>query len=266
MGMHPEQLLISAVLRTGDFQAHQAHGITAEHFHDYRSEWDWLEDYCRQYDQTPSKAEFRHRWPDFVVKRADNIAALSAEVRQAHKRHPLLDLTNTVLDLVQAEDYDGAEAAITKAAARVADDSGDVVSLAARMLPGGSFILDGPSDVPSVWGNGQEVIWAEGEPFVIVGPDGVGKTTLAQQVALALVGIGPGKVLGFPVAPVKGRVLYLACDRPAQARRSMRRMLAPEDRATADERIRIWKGPPPSDFGKHPRMLLDMARAARPMR
>jgi hypothetical protein len=262
MGTPPEQLLISAILREGDFQTHQAHGITAEHFHDYRAEWRWLETHFQTYGHTPTKTEFRNQFEDFTIKRVNTIGLYCAEVQQSHKRHAGLGLANVVLDLLAAEDYDGAESAIVRHAGRVSLNGSRVTTLAARMIPGGSFILDGPSDVPSVWGHGQEVLWAEGEPFVIVGPDGVGKTTVAQQVALALVGIGGGKLLGYPVAPVKGRVLYLACDRPAQARRSMRRMIAPEDRAAVDERLRIWKGPPPADFGKHPGTLLDMARAA----
>jgi putative DNA primase/helicase len=119
MGTHPEQMLISAILRQEDFQTHQAHGITAEQVHDFRAEWDWLEDYFRAYDRTPTKTEFRHRFPDFAVKQVDNIAALCPEVQQGHKRHAQLALTNTLLDLLAAEDYDGAEAAIVAFAGRV---------------------------------------------------------------------------------------------------------------------------------------------------
>jgi len=65
---------------------------------------------------------------------------------------------------------------------RAADD------LAVRMLQGGAFILDAPKDVPAVWG--------EGEPLILAGPSGVGKTTLAQQLVLARLGLA-GPVLGM---------------------------------------------------------------------
>ena len=68
-------------------------------------------------------------------------------------------------------------------------------------------------------------MWPTGEPFLIVGPDGSGKTTLAQQLVFALLEIGDGRVLGFPVTPADRGVLYLAADRPKQGARSMWRRI-----------------------------------------
>jgi hypothetical protein len=54
---------------------------------------------------------------------------------------------------------------------------------------GGAFVLDIADDVPAIWGSGDDVLWASGEPLTICGPQGVGKTTLAQQLALARAGV-----------------------------------------------------------------------------
>jgi replicative DNA helicase len=104
------------------------------------------------------------------------------------------------------------------------------------------FGLDAPSIVESVWGSGHESLWAKGEPFLLCGPDGVGKTTIAQQLALALAGIVDPSLLGLPVATVE-RVLYIAADRPAQAFRSMRRMVTEDNREPLKDRLLIWRGP-----------------------
>ncbi len=61
--------------------------------------------------------------------------------------------------------------------------------------------------------------WVEGEALLIVGPSGVGKTTLTGQLVRARMGLGDGLVLGMPVSPGR-RVLYLAMDRPAQIARA----------------------------------------------
>ncbi|MFE6488850.1 DnaB-like helicase N-terminal domain-containing protein, partial [Streptomyces sp. NPDC057757] len=132
---------------------------------------------------------------------------------------------------------------------------------ASRLMPGGSFILDRPDAVPTLWGDGDSVLWAEGEALLIAGPSGVGKTTVAQQVILNAIGVHHGGVLGMPVRRFK-RILYLASDRPQQAARSMARMVRLEDRELLDEHLVFWPGPPPADFIKDPGILLRLCEAA----
>lgn len=131
---------------------------------------------------------------------------------------------------------------------------------APRLIPGGTFILDAPPGVPAVWGTGEQVAWSEGEPLLLVGPAGVGKTTLAGQLVMARIGIG-GSVLGMPVTAGK-RVLYLACDRPAQVQRALARLVTEDDREVLDERLIVWKGPPPADLARHPDTLLQLTKQA----
>lgn len=129
--------------------------------------------------------------------------------------------------------------------------------------PGGSFILDTDPEPTPVWGRDQEVLWAEGEALIIVGGQGVGKTTLAQQVALGRCGFSEyQEVLGLPVAPRPfGTTLYLAMDRPRQAARSFRRMVGEAWREELDDSLFVWQGPPVVDIAKTPSSLLGYAEA-----
>lgn len=128
---------------------------------------------------------------------------------------------------------------------------------------GGSFVLDAPDVPEAVWGAGQGVLWAAGEALVLAGAQGLGKTTLAQQLALGRCGFPEFReLLGVPIEPGAKRVLYLAMDRPRQAARSMRRMVGEAWRAELDERLAIWKGPPPYDLAKNPHVLRIMCRDA----
>jgi KaiC/GvpD/RAD55 family RecA-like ATPase len=136
-----------------------------------------------------------------------------------------------------------------------------VDSLRARMVSGGSFLLDIPEGVPAVWGEADHVLWAEGEALLIVGPPGVGKTTVVGQLVRARLGLAP-TVLGLPVAPTSSKILYLAMDRPAQIARALRRGFTETDRAVLDDRLVVWKGPPPADLAEHPDLLLALASAA----
>jgi hypothetical protein len=133
-------------------------------------------------------------------------------------------------------------------------------SLLSRIVDGGAFIHDAPSVVPSIWGRGDEVLWAEGEPTIITGPTGVGKTTLGGQVVAGRLGFLPN-VLGFPVTPGR-RVLYLAMDRPAQIRRALARLLRQYPREELSERLTVWPGPPPVDLARHPTLLRLLAAKA----
>ncbi|HSX67223.1 AAA family ATPase [Nocardioides sp.] len=128
--------------------------------------------------------------------------------------------------------------------------------------PGGAFILDGEATPTALWGTGDDVLLADGESLIIAGSQGLGKSTLAQQVALGRCGLpGYEDLIGYPITPGNQRTLYLAMDRPNQIKRSMRRMVDEEHRAHLDEMLAIWSGPPPYDLAKHPTTLTEMCQA-----
>jgi AAA domain len=131
-----------------------------------------------------------------------------------------------------------------------------------RGVGGGSFILDTPEAVPAVWGDDESVAWAAGQPLLIVGPQGVGKTTCLQRLALLRADILQGRLLGMDVEPGAGRVLYIAADRPQQIAQSFRRMVSEAERDALDSKLVIWKGPLDFDLGKAaPGQLLELVSA-----
>lgn len=112
-------------------------------------------------------------------------------------------------------------------------------------VPGGEFVFDESQwRTPPVWGDrrAERIIWPSGEPLMIAASPGLGKTTIAQQVALARIR-GGGDVLGHWVRPTDKCVLYVAADRPKQAARSLRRMVTDEERETLNEGLIVWPGP-----------------------
>lgn len=135
------------------------------------------------------------------------------------------------------------------------------VDYRARLIDGASFVLDTPTTPPALWGDGTEVLWAEGEPLLIVGPTGVGKSTIAGQIVRGRLGLADS-LLGFPITPGRCRVLYLAMDRPRQIARNLARMFTAAERATLSDRLVVHKGPPPADLGRHPNTLVDLAVVA----
>ncbi|BAL87189.1 hypothetical protein AMIS_19690 [Actinoplanes missouriensis 431] len=128
-----------------------------------------------------------------------------------------------------------------------------------RTYTGGSWLLDVPDETPTIWGSGSEVLWARGESLMITGPQGVGKTTLASQVLKGCLSL-QDEVLGYPIEGFEGRILYLAMDRPQQARRNLARLFAgmDEHREYLDEMLRVVEGPPPADFAQSPETLRQM--------
>lgn len=123
-------------------------------------------------------------------------------------------------------------------------------------VDGGSFALDEPAAITPVWGSRGGVLWAEGEPTMLYGPDGVGKTTVAHQLLCRRIGIGEPELFGMPVAVSRGKTLYLALDRPKQAARSLRRMVTEADRGLLSDCLIVWRGPVPFDLTRDPEALV----------
>lgn len=124
-------------------------------------------------------------------------------------------------------------------------------------VDGASFVLEAPEHVPAVWGSGDQVAWAAGEPLILAGPPGVGKSTLGQQLTLARCGVLDDlSVLGMTVAPDPDRrTMYLAADRPRQIARSLRRMVTGSDRHRLEQALLVWPGPLPFSVVKEPAQL-----------
>ncbi len=178
----------------------------------------------------------------------------AAAERELRRRQRLADETERELIRLQAqhaarERFDAAQA--EKAKAELAQS--------ARVHDGATFLLDIPPTPPALWGKGDDVLWARGEAIMLVGPQGVGKTTVAGQLLRALIGLQTD-VLGYPVEAVADRVGYLAMDRPEQARRALGRMFNEVERSYLSEVIRFWSGPLPTDAAIDPQTFVRIAR------
>ncbi len=124
------------------------------------------------------------------------------------------------------------------------------------------YLFDTDDITTALWGDGDNILWAEGEALMIAGGMGLGKTTLAGQLIRAQLGLPPGDVLGLPVTEITGPILYLAMDRPRQIRRSMLRQFDPTERDHISGRLLIRTGPPIADLATNPALLNRMAAEA----
>lgn len=128
------------------------------------------------------------------------------------------------------------------------------------LVDGASWLLDEQTETVARWGSGSDILWAQGESMMLVGPPGVGKTTLMAQVLGGLIGVFD-TVLGYPVLPAN-KVLYLAMDRPRQIQRALARTFHESHREALAAHLIVHRGPLASDLGKNPKLLLDLALEA----
>jgi replicative DNA helicase len=125
----------------------------------------------------------------------------------------------------------------------------------------GTFLLDLPANPPAVWGEGETVLWAQGEALMLASLPGLGKTTIAGQLVRARLGLDPA-VLEMKVREGE-RVLWLLMDRPQQIARSILRQLERAEIEALGDRLVLGWGPPPADVARHPELLAELCASAR---
>lgn len=123
---HSEALLISAVIRTGEYQTLAAKGITSAMFLVHDHEMKWLESYIQRTSKVPSKQALKQQFPDFTLYKVDDPEHWCDEVRKDHKRQSLVNLMDEVLNLVDDESEDRALALLQDGATRISTISGGV--------------------------------------------------------------------------------------------------------------------------------------------
>jgi hypothetical protein len=129
-------------------------------------------------------------------------------------------------------------------------------------VSGTEFLAAAMVRTPALWGtrDGDVTLGAKGESLMLVGPPGVGKSTMAHLVVFGRLGL-LGDAVGWPVTPDGGRVLYLAMDRPQQIARAMYRLVRPEHREVLGDRLVVREGAVPGvDLVEQREWLLDRAR------
>lgn len=105
---HPENLLISAVVQSGEYQHLAAQGITSSMFHTYDQEASWLEKYIQKNGKAPSKQALRQTFPDFTIFKVDDVQHWCSEVVRTHKQQSIINLMDDALNMVDAGDEDTA--------------------------------------------------------------------------------------------------------------------------------------------------------------
>jgi hypothetical protein len=132
---------------------------------------------------------------------------------------------------------------------------------AALFMDGESFLRMAMVTSPPIWGSQAMDIhlWEPGESLMIVGPPGVGKSTLAHLLVWARLGLVE-EVIDWPVEPSEAKVLYLAMDRPAQIGRAMSRLVRPEQWPVLKDRLVVRMGPLPVDITQEITWIRDKAQ------
>lgn len=99
MATSPELLLISAVLNTKDNITPAINGITADMFHQYPDEYEWIEKYMATHRRAPSIPAFKSKFPGMrVIKTATDTVHFCQEVKESHAQSEFLSSIQEAID------------------------------------------------------------------------------------------------------------------------------------------------------------------------
>lgn len=86
------------MIRQGDHITPAARGITSKFFHSYPDEWAWIERYVSTRKRAPSKGAFANRFPEFRLRKVDDVEEYCEEVRKSHVQ---TETTAAIQEIIQ---------------------------------------------------------------------------------------------------------------------------------------------------------------------
>lgn len=104
MGVHPEALLLSAVLRTGQHQPLVAQGVSSDIFTMHQDEMRWVERYVAKHGRVPSKETFKLHWPGFTTYKTDDVEHLCDAVKDNFVRASITNLMSESIDVLDRDE------------------------------------------------------------------------------------------------------------------------------------------------------------------
>lgn len=110
---HPEALLISAVLTTGQIHVPIDQGITADHLVVHPGEWDWILNYHAEHRSVPSLAAFLGQFGRFRYIDTDEVNYATSAVMDAWGSRRMARAIRQGAELLQAKDQDSALALVS---------------------------------------------------------------------------------------------------------------------------------------------------------
>lgn len=117
MPLHPEQLLISAILNKADHITPGAMGITPTFFHAFPDEYKFVYEYVKNHRRTPSRMAFRNKFPNCTLsKTADDVAHFCGEVITSHAQAVILEDIQDMIEHVKDGDVKKALALMNRTA------------------------------------------------------------------------------------------------------------------------------------------------------
>ena len=205
------------------------------------------------------------RWPDYGTRSLDGakrivIVADQDEPGRKHAQTVLTALQEVCDDVTVVESAHGKDLHDHLTGGGTASDLIESKPPLPNVVPLDQFLAMG-GERETLWGEGAVNLWASRESLMICGQTGAGKSTLAQQVIFARLGIGDSTVLGYPVKPAS-RCLYFALDRPYQIMRGMSRLcqsVAPEAMEELSQRFLVHHAPLPELVDTDPDLMSELA-------
>jgi replicative DNA helicase len=126
MAMSPEALLISSVIRNGEYHVAMKLGVTSNMFHAYEDEWAWIEKYYLRHQRTPGRVSFKAEFGDFRIHSTDDTEHHVEGVRSSHARHMLASVMRECTDYISTGDIDKAVSYMTLEMSKVSAAMGVV--------------------------------------------------------------------------------------------------------------------------------------------